>query len=132
VDKEWFTVARGEPGRIERAVFEVPAAEGFTVSDVRIGDEPIRFGGQLAERMTVKLVGLAALGAGFSNEPVAFGLRAWAEEANPWMVSSREAWMSGLPGNLPVFDYPEPRSAARGAGDELPPTLPRPHWSRAS
>jgi len=133
VDKDWFTIVRGQPGLVERAVFEVPTSEvGFTVSDLRIGDEPIRFGGQLAERMTVKLVGLAALGAGFTNRPVAFGLRAWADEANPWMVSSREAWKSGLPGNLPVYDYPEARSAARADQDDASPVPPRRPWSRAS
>ena len=46
VDPGWFRVVRGQPGLIERAVFEVPAAIG-TISDIEIGGEPIRYGGQL-------------------------------------------------------------------------------------
>ena len=74
---------------IERAVFEVPSTYG-TVSDVRIAGEPIRYGGQLAERMTVKLIGLAAIGANFSNSPARFPLDAYIEPANPEMVTAVE------------------------------------------
>lgn len=64
VEDEYFKVLRGREdlNLIERAVFEVPAEEGFTVGDLRIGGDPIRYGGQLAEHMTVKLVGLASAG----------------------------------------------------------------------
>ncbi len=69
IDPDWFRIVRGTPGFVARAVFEVPAGEGLTVSDLRIGGEPIRTGGQLAEHMTIKIVGLAAVGAGFRNRP---------------------------------------------------------------
>jgi hypothetical protein len=69
-----FTVLRGQPGMIERAMFEVPKDLG-TVSDVKINGETIRFGGQMAKRMTVKLVGVAALGAGHKNTPSPFRTR---------------------------------------------------------
>jgi hypothetical protein len=50
-------IARGEPGRIERLVIEVPPETGRTLGDLLIGGEPLRYGGQIAECITVKLVG---------------------------------------------------------------------------
>jgi hypothetical protein len=52
-----FRIVRGEPGRIERLVFEIPPKTGRTVSDLLIGGIPVRYGGQIAECITVKLVG---------------------------------------------------------------------------
>ena len=37
----------------------VPASAGFAVGDVRIGGRPIRYGGQLAEHITVMAGGVA-------------------------------------------------------------------------
>jgi Dyp-type peroxidase family len=54
-------IVRGSPGMIERLEIEVPSDRGLTVSDISIGGEPIRFGGQIAECITVKLTGLANL-----------------------------------------------------------------------
>ena len=132
IDEGWFTVVRGAPGLIERAVFEVPSGEGFKVSDLKIGGELIRFGGQLAERMTVKLVGLAALGAGFRSKPAALGMLAWAQASNPWMVSSTSTDDPRPDGTVPIFDYPEARSAARESSPAVHPAPTHPFWSRAS
>jgi hypothetical protein len=52
-------VVRGQPDAIERLVVQFPTDE-FDVSDIRIGGVPIRYGGQIAECITVKLVGTAA------------------------------------------------------------------------
>lgn len=62
-------VVRGDPGRrmIERLVVEVPPESGYTVSDITIGGEPVRYGGQIAECITVKLVGVGAPAAGVEN-----------------------------------------------------------------
>ena len=62
VDGSFFTVVRGDAADflMERAVFEVPASEGFTVSDITIGGVPITHGGQIAERMAVNIVGRAS------------------------------------------------------------------------
>lgn len=61
VTEEYFKVVRGNgpAGQIERAVLEVPEGEGFTVSDIRIAGVPIRFGGQVAEHINIKITGLA-------------------------------------------------------------------------
>jgi hypothetical protein len=135
IDPGWFTVLRGCPGRIERAVFEVPAAERGTVSDVKIAGEPIRHGGQLAERMTVKLVAVAAMGANIRNRPMSFGLNAFITPTYPQMVEATGVDVSPPLGAVPVFNYPEARSAPRIPGNkcaESPlPRANRPSWSRA-
>src|SRR5262249_14997432 len=51
----WFRILRGVKGRTLRAVFEPPAGSAFTVSDVTIGGVPIQFGGQIAQKITMKL-----------------------------------------------------------------------------
>ena len=62
VDASFFRVLRGDAqqGLIERAVFEVPEYEGYTVSDMCIGGVPITRGGQIAEHIVVNIVGRAA------------------------------------------------------------------------
>jgi hypothetical protein len=61
-------VVRGQPGRIERLVVEVPEETGRTVSDLTIGGVPVRYGGQVAECITVKLVGGACMIGSAKNE----------------------------------------------------------------
>lgn len=63
-------VERGTPGLIERLVVEIPPSRGFDVSGLKIGGEPILYGGQIAECITVKLVGTALLSE-LKNRPVA-------------------------------------------------------------
>jgi hypothetical protein len=58
---ECVGIVRGMPGMIERLLVEVPLHRGSTVSDLTIAGEPIAYGGQIAECITVKLVGQAAL-----------------------------------------------------------------------
>jgi hypothetical protein len=51
-------IVRGTPEMIERMVVEVPSGRGFSVGDIMINGAPIRYGGQIAECITVKLVGV--------------------------------------------------------------------------
>jgi hypothetical protein len=72
----FFRVVRGTLPLALRAVFEVPAAlaaAGKTVSDVKIGGKPIEFGGELAQRVTMHLVGVASVAQTVDNPPVACG-----------------------------------------------------------
>jgi hypothetical protein len=55
----YWRVVRGAPGMALRLEYEVPAAEGFAVGDISIGGRPIRYGGQLAEHISVMAGGLA-------------------------------------------------------------------------
>jgi hypothetical protein len=72
----FFQVVRGAFPRALRAVFELPAAEvaaGHTVSDVEIGGQPLKFGGQLAERITMHLFGVASVDQSVNDTPVGCG-----------------------------------------------------------
>ncbi|MDZ7734539.1 MAG: hypothetical protein U5R31_16955 [Acidimicrobiia bacterium] len=53
IDDCW-KIERGQPGHALRASFALPG-DNHTVSDVTINDEPIRFGGQLADRVIVRI-----------------------------------------------------------------------------
>jgi len=58
----WQPTARGDAEHVMRAVFEVPPERGYTVSDLEIQGQPIRFGSQVAERVQVRLQALAQPG----------------------------------------------------------------------
>lgn len=58
VDNYW-RIVRGSPGTVLRLEYEVPAAAGFVVGDIRIGGRPVEFGGQLAEHVTCMIGGVA-------------------------------------------------------------------------
>jgi hypothetical protein len=69
----FFKIVRGAFPLGLRAVYELPpalAAQGLTVSDVKIGSAPIKFGGQLAERITMHLVGVASVAQDVHNVSV--------------------------------------------------------------
>lgn len=55
----YWRIVRGKPGAALRLEYEVPASEGFSVSDINIGGRPIKHGGHLAEHVTVMIGGLA-------------------------------------------------------------------------
>ena len=50
---DYWTIERGARGAALRVTYEVPAGEGFLVSDIRIGGRPIEFGAQIAEHITM-------------------------------------------------------------------------------
>ena len=59
----FFRIVRGEERFAVRAAYEIPAGvthpetgDPLTVSDIEIGGVPIRFGGQIAKLITMKLV----------------------------------------------------------------------------
>jgi hypothetical protein len=49
-------------------VYEAPPEAGFVVGDLRIGAQPIRFGGQLAENIHVGLFALVSHAGQFHNQ----------------------------------------------------------------
>ena len=69
----FFKVVRGAFPLALRAVYELPpqlVAQGLTVSDVKIGARRHRFGGQLAERITMHIAGIASVAKDVHNAPV--------------------------------------------------------------
>ena len=57
--KQYWTIVRGDANHAVRAVYEVPQAKGFTVSDITINGVPIDFGAQIADFITIKIIGQA-------------------------------------------------------------------------
>ena len=57
--KSFWKILRGKPDTPVRAVYEVPAAKGYTVSDVTIAGKPITFGAQITDFITIKLTAVA-------------------------------------------------------------------------
>jgi hypothetical protein len=55
----YWRIVRGSPGMVLRLEYEVPAAAGFVVGDIRIGGHRIEYGGQVAEHITVSTSGTA-------------------------------------------------------------------------
>lgn len=55
-----FSVTRGDDEHMMRLEFEMPSGSGFSLSDVEIGGEPIAFGGQIAEKLRIRVRGIAA------------------------------------------------------------------------
>jgi hypothetical protein len=132
VDPAWFRILRGSAGLIERAAFEVPDRLGFRVSDLTIGGEPITMGGQLAEHITMKLVGLASERGKYSNTPAPCNSKCCADTDNPMFLYCQTLGSPRPPGRVPAFDYPVPHnspvasSAARILPDRPPPPTPHP------
>ncbi len=54
----FWRYVRGTPEHPVRAVYEVPEDRGFVVGDLKIDGRPIRFGGQIADFVSVKLTGI--------------------------------------------------------------------------
>jgi hypothetical protein len=57
--EELMRVVRGSSDHMLRVIFEAPAGSGFTLSDVRIGGSRIRFGSQIAEKVNIRIRGIA-------------------------------------------------------------------------
>jgi hypothetical protein len=57
--KLYWKILRGDADHTVRTVFEVPAAKGFAVGDITINGEPIEFGAQIADFITIKVIGQA-------------------------------------------------------------------------
>ena len=58
----FWTIERGEPGHVVRASFRVPPGHGYRVGDITLDGRPIAFGGQLADRVSVRIDGLVKAG----------------------------------------------------------------------
>jgi hypothetical protein len=55
--KQFWKIVRGTADHAVRAVYEVPAGKGFTVGDITINGQTIDFGAQIADFITIKVIG---------------------------------------------------------------------------
>ena len=96
-------VVRGQQRFIERLVVEMPDPSR-DVSDLRIGGVPVTFGGQIAECITVKLVGSAGALHTMSNPALPMPGVGYVDPANAREIYAGRR--SGVPGNaVPAFTY---------------------------
>jgi hypothetical protein len=102
---DWVRIVRGEKRLIERLVIEAPSDE-FDVSDIRIGGVSVAYGGQIAECITVKLIGVAAALNSVKNGRLKLPTAGFVDPAN-----AREVFVAGRRGNqqptgtIPAFIY---------------------------
>jgi hypothetical protein len=57
--EDLMRVVRGDQDHKMRIVFEAPSGSGFKLGDVKIDGNQIRFGGQIAEKLTIRLRAIA-------------------------------------------------------------------------
>jgi hypothetical protein len=124
VDTSFFHVQRGkaELGLIERAVFEVPDGEGYTISDLTIAGIPITHGGQIAEHIVINIVGRATALGQFHNTPVACSAAAYQDDWQGNWLSYAQTGQPPSPVSRPAFAYPPATPAP--AATAAPPTPP--------
>ena len=70
----YWRIVRGTAAKPVRAVYEVPATKDFVVGDIMINGQPIAFGSQIADFLTMKLTGVAC-NIGHSKHPPLTGCR---------------------------------------------------------
>jgi hypothetical protein len=51
----FWKAERGRRGHVVRAAYEVPKGRGYVVGDIKAGNRPILFGGQLAQRVRIRI-----------------------------------------------------------------------------
>jgi len=56
---DFWSYTRGEENRYVRAVFEVPTDKNYDVGDIRINGKLIEFGSQIADFISIKIIGVA-------------------------------------------------------------------------
>jgi hypothetical protein len=101
---DFVRVARGTPGMIERLVIEAPPGHRLRVGDLTIAGVPIRFGGQVAECITVKLTGVASLlPQPVRRQPVGPARRGYLDPFYPRTVALSRASGPLPPGNVQAF-----------------------------
>jgi hypothetical protein len=102
---DFVRIARGSPGMIERLVIEAPMGRKLSVGDLTIAGTPIRFGGQVAECITVKLIGVANIvPKPLKTPPVGINGIGYIDPFNPRTVSVTRSPADPLPpGTIEAF-----------------------------
>ena len=87
---DYWRIVRGRPGQVLRLEYQVPAREGFVVGDIRIGGRPIKWGGQIAEHVTVTVGGDAGVRVGGTGVPTRVANRGGDEEISTGQAGRRQ------------------------------------------
>jgi hypothetical protein len=86
----YWTITRATPGGLAlRAVYETPPDQ-FFVDDVTIDGEPIQYGGQIARRIAMVLIGVATNPGSLRTEPRSCDARCCRSKTNPTYLKATE------------------------------------------
>lgn len=97
-------VVRGLPGMVERMVVEIPYERGFDLGALTIAGSPLRYGGQIAECITVKLAGVAnILPVPEDSPPTGINARGMIDPFNPRTVDDWDPTQPLPPGVVEAF-----------------------------
>jgi hypothetical protein len=121
-----WRVVRGCACMMQRIVIEVPPETGLTVSDISIGGEPVRYGGQLAECITVKLRGWGDVMTTVRNEPVDAIAIGYLASQDPGLLLSLEALDLRPAGMRTAFERPVSSTCAACPAPSPAPASPTP------
>ncbi|TFW31348.1 hypothetical protein [Massilia horti] len=117
-------VVRGANNLIERLEVSVPKERGFTVSDITIGGERIQYGGQVAECITVHLVGVAAAPGTFKNPSLSCNGRCCVDPNDARTLNRAVPWKDPTPPGkvdaLQDWDVQDSLSRPRHTDDAAP------------
>ena len=95
---DFVRIVRGTPGMIERLVVEAPAGRNLSVGDLTIAGTPVRYGGQVAECITVKLVGIANIvPQPVQNSAVGTSIRSYLDPFYPTVLGGPQGASTTLP-----------------------------------
>ena len=96
----WFRIVRGTPEFTLRVVFEAPAGSSELLGDVRIGGRPVQFGGQIAEKLRVRIRGIARPASAPAPRLTCGGSAASA--GNEALIAARTTFLQSTPTRLPA------------------------------
>ncbi len=124
-----FKIERGTRGMIERLVVEAPDGSGVLLGDMTIGGEIVRHGGQIAECITIKLLGAGDLKTTVRNGALERAGNAWLATQEPQALSGLAVAEPRPAGMRPAFGH---RAVAGGVASPrlLPLPLPPHHATR--
>jgi hypothetical protein len=96
-------IVRGCPEMIARLVVEVPEGRTFTIGDMTIGGTKIEYGGQIAECITVKLVGKATVNVTVKNAPASCQGNCTIDPNQPTVLKTVPCGALNPAGTMPAF-----------------------------
>ena len=96
---DWYRIVRGTRDYMLRVVFEAPAAVSHVLGDIKIGGRKIQFGGQIAEKIQIRIRGIARTAAAPAPKLTCEGVRA-AGGVVAAAMAPRRAMASRIPLNV--------------------------------
>jgi hypothetical protein len=101
--RKWCVVTRGDAAHIERVVVQAPKGSGATLADLMIGGEELKFGGQIAECITVRLTGIGTISHHLRNPAATAHGQGWMRIKDPRQLKAFKVGASPPAGKRQAF-----------------------------